>query len=430
MHGKIQKCFCLFLVLMMGMAAESYAQQPAQSPVPTVRSLTWENVKDRFEQNNPTLLADKLNVDESKAQEITAHLRPNPTLGLLSDQIDPFNGGPSHGPFAYLLPSATVSYLIERDHKRALRLESAQKATGIAISSHSDMERTLLFNLRSAFVSTLQAKAVLKVANDNLVYYDHVLEISRDRFVAGDIAQIDLDRLELQRVQYESDVQTALVNLRTAKIQLLTLLNDRTPIDQFDVDGSFDFSDQMLSQDEFRKIALDTRPDLKAAVEAVDKAQTDHKLAVANGSTDPTLSLDMGRNPPIDFYFGIGVDFPLRIFDRNQGEKLRTKLDIERNQRLLDAAQAQVFSDVDSAYSTVSSNVTLLQPYKAKYLQQAVRVRDTVFFSYQHGGASLLDFLNAQSDYRTVELSYVNLVGAYLTAAAQLNMAVGREVIQ
>jgi cobalt-zinc-cadmium efflux system outer membrane protein len=329
-----------------------------------------------------------------------------------------------------LLPSATVSYLIERDHKRGLRLESAQKATGIAVSAHAEMERTLLFNLRSAFVSTLQAKAVLKLANDNLAYYDHVLEISRDRFVAGDIARIDLDRLELQRVQYESDVQTALVNLRTAKIQLLTLLNDRAPIEQFDVNGPFDFSDQLSSQDDFRKIALDTRPDLRSAVEAVDKAQTDHKLAVANGSTDPTISVDAGRNPPIDFYFGVGVEIPLRIFDRNQGEKLRTKLDIERNQRLLDAAQALVFSDVDSAYAMVNSNVILLQPYKAKYLQQAVRVRDTVFFSYQHGGASLLDFLNAQSDYRTVELSYVNLVGAYLTAAAQLNMAVGREVIQ
>jgi cobalt-zinc-cadmium efflux system outer membrane protein len=126
----------------------------------------------------------------------------------------------------------------------------------------------------------------------------------------------------------------------------------------------------------------------------------------------------------------LGVSIPLRIFDRNQGEKLRTKLDIERNQRLLDASQAQVYSDVDTAYVTVSSNVTLLQPYQAKYLQMAVRVRDTIAFSYQHGGASLLDFLNAQSEYRAVELNYVNLVGAYLTAAAQLNMAVGREVIQ
>src|SRR5208282_6515750 len=118
------------------------------------------------------------------------------------------------------------------------------------------------------------------------------------------------------------------------------------------------------------------------------------------------------------------------VFDRNQGEKLRTQLDIDRNQRLLDAAQALVFSDVDSAYATLNSNVILLRPYKAKYLQQVVRVRDTVFFAYQHGGASLLDFLDAQSEYRTVELSYVNLVGSYLISASQLNLAVGREVIQ
>jgi len=422
MSRQIQTSRWLSLVLAMGVTASSLAQQSAQN-------WTWEQVKERFEQNNPTLLADKLSIDESKAQEITAYLRPNPNLSLLSDQITPFNVGPSHGPLAYLLPSASVDYLHERDRKRELRRESAQKATGIAAATYADTERTLLFNLRSAFVSTLQAKAVVNLANDNLAYYDHVLAVSRDRFSAGDIAQIDLDRLELQRVQYESDLQTALVNLSTAKIQLRTLLNDRSPLEQFDVTGPFDFSDQLLSQEEFRKIALNARPDLLAAVDAVDKAQTDHKLAIANGSTDPTFSVDFGRNPPIDFYFGVGVSIPLRIFDRNQGEKQRTRLDIDRQQRLLDASRAQVFSDVDSSYAQVQSNVVLLQPYKSKYLQTAVRVRDTMTFSYQHGGASLLDFLSAENEYRTVQLSYVNLVGAYMTAAAQLNMAVGREVI-
>ncbi|MGA9131513.1 MAG: TolC family protein [Candidatus Sulfotelmatobacter sp.] len=380
--------------------------------------------------NNPTLLAGKLNISEFQADEITAHLRPNPNLALLADQIDPFQGGPDHGPFAYWLPSATVSYLHERAHKRELRTESAKKGTAIAISQQDDLERGLLFSLRSAFVQTLQAKAVLQVSKDNLEYYDHVLTISRDRFQAGDIAQIDLDRLELQRVQYESDVQTAIVNLRTAKIQMLMLLNDRTPVDQFDLVGVFDFNDQMDALDTYRQIALDNRPDLKAAMQSVEQAQVNYKLAVANGSTDPTFSFDVGRNPPIDAYFGVDVSFPLRIFDRNQGNKLHSQLDITRNEKLRDAAQAQVFSDVDSAYATVNSNLILLRPYKQKYLAQAVRVRDTILFSYQHGGASLLDFLNAESEYRSVQLNYVNLVGSYLTAAAQLNQAVGKEVVQ
>jgi cobalt-zinc-cadmium efflux system outer membrane protein len=404
---------------------------PATSPQATPpQAWTWQQVKDRLELGNPTLLAGKLNISEFQADEITAHLRPNPNLTLLADQIDPFQGGPSHGPFAYLLPSATVTYLYERAHKRELRTESAKKATAIAISQQDDLERGLLFNLRSAFVQTLQAKAVLQVSKDNLEYYDHVLKISRDRFEAGDIAQIDLDRLELQRVQYESDVQMAEVNLRTEKLQMLMLLNDRTPVEQFEVVGVFDFDDQIDALDAFRQMALDSRPDLKAAAQAVDKAQTDYKLAEANGSTDPTFSFDVGRNPPIDAYFGVDVSIPLRIFDRNQGNKLHTKLDITRNERLKDAAEAQVFNDVDSAYATLNSNLILLRPYRQKYLAQALRVRDTIFFSYQHGGASLLDFLNAESDYRSVQLNYTNLVGSYLTAAAQLNQAVGREVIQ
>ncbi len=414
----------------------------AQTPTPSAAPWTWEQVRQRFEENNPTLLAGKLTINESKAQEITAYLRPNPSFSLTQDQILPIKqshwtdrdsgsilGCPKCTVFSNLLSVALVSYLYERGHKRELRLESAQGATAVATSGQADLERGLLFNLRGAFVQTLQAKVVLAETKENLDYYDHVLQVSSERFKAGDIAQIDLDRLELQRVQFESDLQTAEVNLRTAKIQLLMLLNDRTPIDQFDVTGPFEFSNQVLPLDEFRKIALDARPDLRAAVQAVDKAKTDHKLAIANGYADPTFGFDVGRNPPLQQYFGLSVSIPLRIFDRNQGEILRTQLDIDRNQKLLDATQARVFSDVDSAYTTLRGNLILLQPYKTRYLPQAVKVRDTVTFSYQRGGASLLDFLNAQNEYRRIELSYINLVGSSLTAASQLNLAVGREVI-
>ena len=105
---------------------------------------------------------------------------------------------------------------------------------------------------------------------------------------------------------------------------------------------------------------------------------------------------------------GVFVSIPLRIFDRNQGERLRTKLDIGRNERLRDATEALLYSDVDSAYATLESTVILLKPYKAQYLEQALTVRDTVTFSYQRGGASLLDFLQAQRDYRSVQRGLFN----------------------
>jgi cobalt-zinc-cadmium efflux system outer membrane protein len=415
-------------LLMLG--AESYSQA-----APPVQIWNWDQLKDEFRLRNTTLQASKLNIDELKAQEITAHLRPNPDFTLTADgtQITP-----SHGvwqPFAGTFVSPGVSYLFERRNKRGLRFEAAKEGTAIGAAQSEDTERTLLFNLRSAFVGILQAKAVLRLAKDNLDYYDNILKVSRDRFQAGDISRIDLDRLELQRLQYESDLQNAEVNLRTTKINLLALLDDHRPVDSYDVDGPFDFREDLLALDDYRKQALDARPDLRAAALTIQQAETNYKLAEANGSVDPTIGLwfthnGSFNNPDALNTIGASVNIPLRIFDRNQGEKLRTKIDINRNEKLRQGVETQVYSDVDSAYATLNSNINLLKPYRRQYLEQAVRVRDTVLFSYQHGGASLLDFLNAESEYRTVQLSYVNLIGSYLTAAAQLNQAVGREVIQ
>jgi cobalt-zinc-cadmium efflux system outer membrane protein len=413
-----------------------YAQTAAQAAPPaSTQSWTWDSVKDRFQLNNTTLQASRLNIDELKAQEITAHLRPNPDFTLSADGTQIV---PSHGvwtPFAGTFVSPGVSYLFERRNKRNLRFEAAQQGTAVGIAQQSDSERTLLFNLRTAFIGVLQAKAVVRLAQDNLDSYDKILKVSRDRFQGGDIARIDLDRLELQRLQYESDLQTAVVNLRTNKINLLALLDDRRPVDSFDVDGPFDFSEDLPSLDDYRKDALDTRPDLRAAVLSVKQAETNYQLAEANGSTDPTIGAwfthnGSFNNPDALNTIGASVSIPLRIFDSNQGEKLRTKIDIKRNEKLRRGVETQVYSDVDSAFATLSSDIDLLKPYKRQYLEQAIRVRETVLFSYQHGGAALLDFLNAESEYRAVELSYVNLVGSYLTAAAQLNLAVGREVIQ
>ena len=397
------------------------------------QALTWEEVKAKFESANPVLKADAANVEEMKAEEITAFLRPNPqfTLSFDGNQVAPHNG--VWTPFKGTTEQPNFSYLHEREHKRELRLQSAQEGTAITESQHIDLEINLIFGLRSAFVQTLQAKAVLALAKADLDYYDKIIDISRARFKAGDLANIDLARIELQRVQYESELQTALVNLRTQKIALLLLLDDRTPVDQFEVAGPFDLGPALQPLDEYHQIAIDNRPDLRAAIQTIEQSQTNHKLAWANGSTDPTFggwftNNSSTNNPNGPETIGASVSIPLRIFDRNQGEKKRTLIDIDRSQQAAEAAKAQVFNDVDTAYELVRSNIELVKPYKAKYLDQSVYVRDTVTFAYQHGGASLMDFLNAQSDYRVVQLAYLQLIGAYMTAAGQMNLAVGHEV--
>src|SRR5579871_6290091 len=419
---------CLIVACAAVLAVECLAQNAPPA-------LTWQQIKDKFEATNPTLKAAQLNIDESRAQEITAYLRPNPDFTLTADGVQI---APNHGvwqPFSGLVETPAFSYLHERNHKRELRRDQARQSTAVAQSTYQDQERSLLFNLRNGFVQVLQAKAVLQNAKENLEYWDRELDVNRTRFKAGDMALVDLNRLELQRVQFESDYESAMVNLRTAKIQLLMLLNDRTPIEQFDVTGPFDYTEELRSLEDYRNVALDARPDLKEAMQNIELAKISHHLAVANGSTDPTFGIWYSHNPSFSNSFanetmGGSVSIPLRIFDRNQGEKAKTQIDIGRNERLRDAAQAQVFSDVDSAYWTIIQNVNLLKPYKTKYLPLATDVRDRISFSYSNGGASLLDFLDAEKSYRDTRLAYLNLVGSYLAAAAQMNMAVGREVIE
>jgi cobalt-zinc-cadmium efflux system outer membrane protein len=399
------------------------------------QALTWDQVKAKFEASNPALRADEINVEEMKAEEITAFLRPNPQLTGATDGTQLARHAGVWQPLSGTQYQGSFSYLHERERKRELRLESAKEGTQITASQHEDLERNLLFNLRSMFVQTLEAKAVLDLARADLDYYDKIIDISRTRLKVGDIAQIDLDRIELLRVQYEAEIETATVNLRTAKFELLQLLNERTPVDRFDVTESFDWSDALKPLGDYHQIALDNRPDLRAAIETIQQSNTNHKLAVSNGSTDPTYSAWVTYNPSFNNpndkeTLGLSVSIPLRIFDRNQGEKKRTLLDIDRSRSAKDATLAQVFDDVDSTYEQLRSNIALLKPYKEKYRDQATRVRDTVTFSYEHGAASLMDFLNAQSDYRVVQLAYVQLIGSYLTFAGQMNMVLGREEIQ
>jgi cobalt-zinc-cadmium efflux system outer membrane protein len=311
----------LCLTLILGFWPAELSAQNTVVSVPN--AVTWRQVRERFEATNPTLKAVQLSIDESRAAEITAFLRPNPDFSFASDgtQLTRYNG--VWQPFAGTQFTTGLSYLHERQNKGELRRDSARESTAIAESSYLDQQRGLLFNLRTAFVQTLQAKAVLENAKENLAYWDRELGLNRNRLNAGDLALIDLSRMELQRVQFESDFETAVVNLRTAKTQLLLLLNERAPIEQLDVSGPFDFLEELPPLEQFRKEALEIRPDLQVASRNVELAKVNHQLAIANASTDPTFSGWWTHNPsfnnPHDYNtVGASVSIPLRIFDRNQ----------------------------------------------------------------------------------------------------------------
>ncbi len=395
--------------------------------------LNWEQIKTHFVAQNPSVLAGQTNIEESKANEITAGLRPNPQFTFTTDGFQATPHADVWRPLAGVLFTPGVSQLIERQNKRQLRVDSARLATSGASSDQEDLQRTLLFAARTAFLNALQAKVMVGLTQANLQSYDQAIEANRSRFQAGDISQLDFQRVEIQRVQFESDLANARINLSTAKIQLLALLNDRTPVDDFDTAGDFEYKESIILLPELRRMAVANRPDLHSAETAIEKAKADNLLAIANGTADPVVGVWYSRNPsfnnPFDFNtIGANVSIPIRIFDKNQGEKARTALEITRTKRLRDAVLAGAYRDVDSAYAALESIRALVRPYRDKYLMESGDIRDKVSFSYSHGNATVLEFLDAQKSYRDTQVAFVGLIGSYWSALAQLSLAVGQEV--
>jgi cobalt-zinc-cadmium efflux system outer membrane protein len=398
-------------------------------------TVTWAQIRDRMLLVNSTVAAGETGIAESRAQEITALLRPNPQFNLSADGFQVSRHDGVLQPLSGVVTTPGASYLIERGQKRPLRGESARLATSGAITDQEDLKRNLIFTARSAYVSLLQAKALLDLAQQNIKYYDNIIDLNRTRYQSGDIAQVDFQRVEIQRVQFESDLVNAQVNVRTAKIQLLALLEDRSAVDTFDVTGDFNFKEAALLLPDLRQMAVANRPDLRSAQTAIEKARTDNRLAIANGTADPTLSTWYSRNPSFSNPFafstvGASISIPFRIFDRNQGEKARTALEIQRTEKLRDALEVSILRDVDSAYATVDSVRALLRPYRDQYLVESADIRDKMSFAFNQGGAALIDFLQAQKDYRDTQVAYVNLEGSFWNAVAQLSLAVGQEVLQ
>lgn len=409
-----------------GLAAILVNLCPAQQQA----GYTWEQMHELFVRTNPSLRAQEQSVISNRAAEVTAALPPNPTL-----QND--------------TTSATIGVYQEFEigGKRGARVRSAKLATAISQTDAADSRRTLTLNLRQAFVAALQAKSDLQFARENLAAYQHTVEINRAMLQQGEIARADFLRIELQTLQFQTDLDDAMLELKSAKTALRGLVAAGSLPDDFDVLGDLKAEPFAMDLVELKKLALQNRPDLKSAAVGREKAAADLRLAQANRWPDPTIGvsyLHSGNDLPGPDWFqpffpkgassnamGIGLaSIPLPIFNRNQGEIARARSEQLRAGLLAQAQESQVVQDVESSYEEFVSARERLKLYEQTYLGEARESLDIEEFSFHKGGASILDYLDAQRTYRATQLAYRQQLAAYLDALAQLQTAAGIEVTQ
>jgi len=404
-----------------------YSQAPAPPvpppPPPPTAPVTIQQAVEQALAHNPTLLAAQQNLLSMKGQEVEAGLRQNPMFTVYgADLSDPAT---SNTPYSY---SLELSRLFERGQKRRWRLDSARAQTAQTDGQYHDQIRQVTLQARQSFTNLLLAKAALKLAQDNLRDYRHVLQINHDRYQAGDIGKLDYERLDLQLAQFESDETNAEMNLVQASDQLQTLMGYQQPSRSFDITGDLVPPPVSATLTDLEQKALAARPDYRAAQAGVRVADANVKLAYANGTTDPTLEGEYDHNGNLSSY-GFYVSIPVRIFDRNQGNKDTSKYLAQSSHFSEVAARNQVYSDVDQAWIGYTTAKVLSDRYNGHYLAEAKDVLAIAQFAYEHGGIALLDYLSAVQDDRTTSLNALNSYAATWMAIHQLSFSTATDVV-
>jgi cobalt-zinc-cadmium efflux system outer membrane protein len=375
---------------------------------------------------NQSLRANRINIDQSKAQEVTASLKPNPTLSLLADAIPIFS--PQTIRFNTQLYSTSLSYTVEKGGKREKRVEVAKDNTQVAAQTVTDNERTLKFQVAQAFINVLLAKSVLVLAKDDLANFSQSVELNHARLVAGDLAEGDYLKLSIQKLQFEQDVSAAVLGLVQARATLRQQLGYQSVTDDFDVTGSLVHNKASVSLDELQKKASESRPDLQSAHTGVKLANDTVSLAFGNRARDWTWTGDYAYSSGAN---GVGAAFSMElpIHDRNQGEIARSQAAVRQSVETESSTQVGVMTDVVNAYYGLKSNDEIVDLYESGYLKQASDSRDISNYAFQRGAASILDLLDAERSYRATQLAYRQAVAAQMIAAEQVNQAVGTQVI-
>ena len=408
----------------MGAATLLLIVGPAVGQNPTL--ITLDQAVDLALAHNHSVKASRTLILQNQAQEITANLRPNPTLGLDSQFVPFFSPQDFSGTNLDQTQQFDVGigYLFERGHKRQRRLQAARDATAVTRAQVTDAERTLIFNVGQQFVSVLLAESTLRFALEDLKGFQQTVDISEIQLKAGYIGEGDYLKIKLQLLQFQTDVSSA----RLAKVQALVGLReflgyDAVPAD-YDVIGDLAYQSLKLNLEDLQARALRERPDFHAAELGITAAQSQILLAKANAKVDVNGTYDFthvsGENTASLF-----ANFELPIFSRNQGEIARTTYALTQAQEQKQLASDTVLSDVSNAYEAVKSNDEIVQLYTSGYLKQAQDSRDISEYAYKRGAASLLDFLDAERSYRSTQLAYRQALASYMTALEQLKEALG-----
>jgi len=395
--SRMRPLCCLVVVLS---ASQIQAQE---SDIPS--RLTLEDAIRLVIARNPSLAAAKNEVQALEGDTVAASKRLNPAVSLEAEDF-PIRAHP--GPF-FSSQEITLrfDYEIERGGRRQLRTDAARQAVAARRLAYQDQVRLTQLEVERAFSRAILAKSNLEASRSILEQAERMIALNRVRFKQGDISALEMNRIEVEKLRFQDDVFQADLMLRNAKSSLLALLNAPDLSRDVDLIGALPVSEQISEPglppraplDELLRIALERRPDMASRLQDKQRADTETMLQRALRSTNITLGGGYKRNT-FDNSFVFGVTIPLKVFNRNEGEILRADAEQMRAANLAAAVRKEIELDVQQAYNAVEINRQRVEYIRTQHMQKAEDASRVTLASYNLGGATLIDYLDAQRTYR------------------------------
>jgi cobalt-zinc-cadmium efflux system outer membrane protein len=392
-------------------------------------TLTLADAKQIAFEHNWDLLAAKSGIDAAQAQLIVAKEFPNPTASLSTAKIGNQESGTTMGNGLWERnydSIAAVSQLIEIGGKRRDRQVSARAGVTGARARFFNARRSLEQGVTKAYVSALLADENARVLNESAQMLRHETDIAQARLKAGDISDSDEKQIENNADTFELQAKSAEAAAIQARISVEILLGVEKPIGNWTPADTLEHMAVAAPQFDESK-TNGARPDVLAAEADLNQSKSDLKLQKAMRIPDPTFTIGAEHNPPgggppVDTLL-VGVSFPLPLWNFNRGEIKAAQATVNQNAYALEKAKAQAASDIANAENAYLEASERLQRYQNQILPKSQKVRESVAFAYEKGGATLVDLLEAERADNDARLAAAQAMSDTASAVADLKAA-------
>jgi cobalt-zinc-cadmium efflux system outer membrane protein len=415
------------------LAAQQVATRPASEFIDPQNGVTEAELVARALVSNPTLVAERQEIEIAKGDVVQAGLRKNPSLSL--GGLKEVNGDDNRF-------SIGGSFPLELFGRRARRTEVAERKRDATQESVANRERLLAGAVRMHFGESLAAVRNLQFAEQLLQANSEFLKLMEDRVREGAAASLDAEEVRVEvnqisalRIDYQVRAEIALLTLNeVVGIQ---------PEETIRLKGSLEMATSTFDRKQLLELTLGHRPDLalQRANEAMAAADLRQQKAEAKPDASFSASYERpdsgfaqrafdsaGNLRPIRQTFNyavFGLEINLPAFNRNQGAIAAETAAIKSARSQIVAVDLGLRHEVTQNLARFDGAQARVAVYRSGVRDQAARNLDVVRQTFNYGRIRLLDVIAEQRRYIDIETGYTDVLFDAYAARVALEQAVG-----